>query len=308
MCISVGGQASFSGTGIHAARVKHPKLKRMVHTLGYTVDAKVQDLSYLGGVHANASTARALFIAVPAQKGTIGPDNLIDTTGIEKFIRNQGAQLFPAPRSRGLGGMSFGIGAASFEKKVTVSECGKFTVVTAESAHDIHRALKLVPDARRPTVSAPFCALMQQLYGNADWQFVLACFNKEIGDTATFMLWYDPQNDQELYLPGLDEHTGKKLPVPGEVVDLDHILTVYAPGMVGGKEIRYDNADKVVANGFIPTTVRGFDARGLHADNGDFAVKIADLCDEGVLKVRRIMPPGAFVGDDYQEKLLVRNS
>lgn len=297
MCISVGGEASFSATGLHAARLKHPKSGRMVHTLGYSVDATVPDFSYLGGVHANASKARALFIAVPAIKGSLKPENLIDTTGIEKFIRNQSEQLFPAPVSRGI---SFGL---DFSKSVSVTECGKFTVVIAEHAHDIHRALKLVPEARRPTVPAPFCAHMQNLYGNADWQFVLACFNEEIGDTATFFLWYEPQDETELFLPGFDEHTGEKLPVAGELVDLDHVLTVYAPNMVGGEEIAYED-EGVKDNGFIPSRVRGFDARGLSADNGDFAIKVDDLSKDGTLKVRRIMPPGAFVGADYVEKYL----
>lgn len=301
MCISVGGNAHFTGTGVHAARIKHPNTGRLVHTLGYTVDASVPDYSWITGKPKPASSARALFIAVPAKKETLTPDNMIDTTGIEKFIRNQGEQLFPEPASRNADApMSW----SPMEKGVTVSECGKFTVVTADNARKIHGALSLVREDRRPVVPAPFLGHMQQMYGGADWSFVLACFNEEIGDTATFFLWYEPQDETELFLPGFDEHTGNKLPMAGEPVKLDHIITVYAPDMVGGTEISYEQFDAVAANGFIPTCVRGFDARELTADNGDFAVQLDHLKETGTLKVRRKMPPGAFLGQDYQEKFL----
>lgn len=307
MCVSVGGASSYSGTILYAGAQQHPDSGKNIHVLGYSVSAKNHDPHawMYGGPQEKGAPGRALFIAVPARPGTLGAANFIDTTDFDQFMVDQQEQICPET-SFSRGGFSFGAPmAAGYEGEVTITEVGKFVVVAAQNARDIYRALEEVPEEKRPQdIPAAFCQHMQSLYGGEEWSYVLACYGDDMDDRATFLFWYEPQNENELFLPGLDEHTGKKLPVPTELVNLDHVIIVAGPNLADGTRVEYSQP---AANDcpYVAKEARGFDARAVvKVPNGDFAVAIADLAKPGTLQVRRRMPPGAFLDKGFVEPYL----
>ncbi len=296
MCVCAGGEGNFNNTKCHAAIVKHPQTGELVHTLAYSVNATA--------VEDGGHTGRALFVAVPSVPNSLTSENLIDTSDFPTFVDDQVEAV--KPKSRGDFPTAFTAFSDDFEGDVQVVTCGEFTVVIATNARDLPRALSLVPAEKRPELSDEYCQTMQQWYGNAGWAFVLACFDSTLRQDkpSTFFLWYKSQYSDQLFVPGLDEHTGRALPKPGEPVKLDHILTFSAPGMVAGVEVTYTAAKKVRACGFIPEQVRGFGAMHATAANGDFMLGVDQLLQAEPLQVRRVLPPGFTPPNGYQETVL----
>jgi len=307
MCVSLGGPAEFSGTQLHASKLEHP-FHGLIDTLGYSVKASASQTNQrdafwqtatnqgmsgalFGQNSSPAPTGRALFIALPTMPGTFGPNNLVDTTNFKDFIKDQTAAVNPVR----LRSASF---AADFStpKGVSVSECGMFTVVTATNATDISTVLHqgLVPSRKRPNISPDFLQHVDHLCGGRHgWSFVLACFDSSEETQATFFLWYKSQLRDHLYFPGLDEHSGDKLPQPGELVTIDHVLTASVPGMVGGYDVHYTQQEAVIASGLIPSRVRGFWGKDFpnKIPNGDFVISVNALQLPTRFPVLRVMPP-----------------
>ncbi|MFW5703724.1 MAG: hypothetical protein ACOCXQ_02730 [Patescibacteria group bacterium] len=196
---------------------------------------------------------------------SMGPNNFIDATNFPKIIDDiVDAALPPATLMRGAKGLAFGI---------QVFDVGIYTVVFANDAAMIPKALSMVPEHKRPKVNEELFNYYSRAFPG--WKFALCCYKIDIAaKSQPLMVWYEPNEYGILRAPGLDEHTGRE-PVPGEEVDVDHVLfmsthTMEAKGY--GNEVYYSDQGKIPIGvmPLLPKFVVGKAYNGI-MPNGDFA-------------------------------------
>lgn len=119
-------------------------------------------------------------------------------------------ELIPTPTFRG-----------ASSSKTVVEDYGDYTVILAESAAHILEALEQVPEHRRPKRSTKLEALVEWYHTYyPDYAFVLACFAEGATPQHPIVVEYVPNNDDVLFIPGLDCHTGE-IPEVGVMMQRD---------------------------------------------------------------------------------------
>jgi hypothetical protein len=245
---------------------------RPVHLLGYQNTA--QNL---------AKGPNAMFLPIPAMRGTMTQKNVLDTSSIPHFLEDMEHAIPPdlSNRSVPLGSMFGPRNAAP-----VVFDHDIYTIVLAPNAKSIQGALAKVPAAKRPALKPEIFAAYDKWYPG--WTFALCCFNNaESRDAKPMLWWYEPMFKDKLFFPALDAHTGKP-PIINEPVDVDHVVLVGSTRRpLGQWPVKYTSLGTPELAQILPKAIYGekFNYQML---NGDFWY---DMNEGG--KIRRTSPPGA---------------
>jgi hypothetical protein len=231
---------------------------KVVHVLGYQNNAK--------NLH---SGPNAMILPFPSS-GTMGPENVIDTSRCKDILKDYADAL--QPRTRGMT-KSLSLNSYSADA-VQVFESGSYTVVLATDASQIPAALARVPKNRRPALKPELFEFMSRAYPN--WPIALCCFDTtEMMEADPMLWWYEPNNPDVLWAPALDAHDGG-VPKLGTNVQVDHTV-------IFGSTIRPKGVN-VNEHNDLPTEVAAYVASHIQGriikqkePNGDFMLKKADL-------------------------------
>ena len=208
-----------------------------------------------------AATAgpNAMILPIPAAKMP-GPENVIDTRDFRHFLDDlqEVAQLS--------GPMVFG--ALDDEEEAQVFAVGSYTVVLAEKAAAIERALGRLPENQRPSLNADILHAFEQLYEG--WPLAVCCWDGSI-EAEPLLWWYEPKMPDVLFAPALDAHDGGP-PDINRMVMVDHSI-VFGSALDRSVKSRVSYRDKArippSVLELLPTTVRGTMVTE-ELQNGDF--------------------------------------
>jgi hypothetical protein len=262
MCCSM-SKSEMSHTHLYAGEAVRDG--KYVHVLGYQNTAR-------------SSGPNAMILPLPA-KGSLGPDNTIDTRGFSHFLED----ISDASRTRMRGGKS--ASRSLSQSTVQVFDVGSYTVVLAERAGDVQAALAQVPAEKRPAINDAVLASFDRNYPG--WPLAVCCWNGNI-DAEPLLWWYEPRNTEMLFAPALDSHDGQA-PRVGAPVKVDHHLSFGTTlrGATGPKSpVYYRNALPPEVASLLPKAVVGTKITAL-MPNGDFLMGVG-----GTGMAERATPPG----------------
>lgn len=200
--------ATLSNTRIYSAEVRRPDTGQIVHVIGYqnTVEAP--------------RGPNAMLLPFPA-KGKVGPENLVNGESFKGVLEAYERAVQRQDRPRGTFETKSAGAAAAGTVSYQVFESGSYTIALADKPSLLGKALREVPEARRPNMPFRFVSELNQLY--PDWPIALCCF--EGGDMAPEPLfwWFEPRYPNVLFAPAIDAHDGNP-PNPTALVDRDHTI------------------------------------------------------------------------------------
>ena len=223
MCVSA-SPAELSGTILFAGRRLH-RVHGWVEVLGYQNTAV-----------SLASGPNAMLLHLPARKVTSA--QFLNMGRCDRVLRDMAAAVQSMGRgptySRAVDWMDGG--------RVEVFEHDIYTVVLADRATDIPRALERVPERKRPEVSRE----LLEFYGDCfpRHPVALCCFdNTEAMQAKPLMLWYQPLDEDRLVLPAIDCHTGEAPDLEARVYTDHTVIWSLAEWDVEGKTFWGDNQE-----------------------------------------------------------------
>ena len=175
--------------------------------------------------------------------------------------------------------------------RVEVFEHDIYTVVLAERATDIPRALERVPERKRPAVSGELLAFYADCFPRhrVPW---LSLTTPRPWQAKPLMLGYRPLDEERLVLPAVDCHTGAVpdlvLSVPTGIYTV--IFATDAPS-TGGEPVLYSQVGQMrhELRAFLPGHVLGEHFTET-LSNGDFAIAHDDLMRGDLGRIERIAP------------------
>jgi len=273
MCVSAGA-AELSGTILFAGRRLH-RVHGWVEVLGYQ------------NVAVNlAAGPNAMLLHLPARKVTSA--QFLDVGRYDRILRDMAVAALPTMgRGRSLSAEVDWMGSG----RVEVFEHDIYTVVLAERATDIPRALERVPARKRPTVS---CELLE-FYADCfpRHPVALCCFdNAEVIQAKPLMLWYRPLDEERLVVPAIDCHTGA-VPDLKASVRTDHTVIFATDRAIEGwgEPVSYSQAGQMRHDlrAFLPEQVLGEQFTET-LPNGDFAIAHEDLVRGDLERIERLVP------------------
>ena len=182
----------------------------LVHVLGY--QNKVQN---------KVEVPNAMILHFPASE-PMSAKNVIELGDKGKGLLNYFCDYYNnEPKTRGFKN----IATNGVKKSVEIFDTGIYTVVMSNKPSLITEALKEVPEEKRPDIHPELMDWYEAHY--PDWPVAVCCFNsKDTSEVKADPLywWYKPMNEDELFFPAVDCHSGG-LPNLDAKVDVDHILT-----------------------------------------------------------------------------------
>ena len=290
MCLTL-GKASLSNTILYGAEVKRPD-GQVVHALGYQNTAQS-----LAGRRTGGHSGNAMMFGVPAIPGSMGRDNIINTEHFPHILEDMARAVTPV--TRGEASFSYERGSKGIlSPRVEVFQVGIYHLVLAEYATEdaIREALKQVPEEKRPPLKTDIFGALSKWY--PDWAFLMFCFNNRGAARAhPALLWYEPSDPGELFLPALDCHTGE-VPDLDQLVTVDHTVAVGSYQMKEGPAVARVNYTDVAAMSqavrplLLPQVV-GLPLTDVpRTINGDFYVNLDRLQKESRLNLERRSPLG----------------
>ena len=274
MCIVI-EPARLSNTLIYAAEVQRPDWGEVIHVIGYQ-----------NSVEKSSGGPNAMILPLPVKLDEpVGPGNTIDARDFKDILSSYGKaveRLNPQKRrSRSLGDESLNLcvaGVADFQ----VFESGNYTIALSNSPAGLRKALKRVPESKRPEIPTRFLISLGKLY--ADWPIAICCFDGDsVPEPEPMLWWFRPRFPKVLFAPAIDAHDGNP-PNIEQQVERDHILAFSSFKMDGD----YDHG----LMGDIQTVppahqwlfgprIKGKVIKG-KTGNGDFTLPISALLDNNV--------------------------
>jgi hypothetical protein len=117
----------------------------------------------------------------------------------------------------------------------------------------------------------------------------LCCFNNAQAEVSQPMLmWYKPQHQHLVILPGLDCHTGK-IPDMRHPVEVDHRIILSDYQMQQGQDVYYSDPGAAEIMDYLPHKVIG--TRYIKPlKNGDFIYNREDVLSGDMSYLRRFVP------------------
>lgn len=228
MCITT-GPAHLSNTRIFAGASKIDN--KIIHTLSY--QNMVQNLS---------SGSNCMLLHFPASE-EMTKDNIVDMEGYENFLKDVDAEYKRDSMTKGIS-RSIGVASLGFNKPVHRFDHGIYTILLSQSLAGIKKAVKDLPENKRPTISLDLLMFYQKTF--KDWTYALCCFdNNDVRKSTPLFWWYVPKNPDVLFAPMLDSHTGDA-PNLTKNVDEDHTVTF---GVLG--ELNNFNSSGFFDNGSL---------------------------------------------------------
>ena len=209
-----------------------------------------------------AATAgpNAMILPIPTAKMP-GPENVIDTRDFRHFL-DELQEVAALPDILCFGAHDEDLEAAQ------VFAVGSYTVVLAEKAYAIERAVGRLPEKQRPVLNPDILHAFEQLYEG--WPLAVCCWDGSI-EAEPLLWWYEPKMPDVLFAPALDAHDGGP-PNINRMVMVDH-------GIVFGSALdrsitphfRYRDRARIPPSvlALLPTTVRGTMITE-ELQNGDF--------------------------------------
>lgn len=260
--------ADFHGTRGLAAEVEVKGQK--VHLMGYQNTAQNK-----------ADSANAMFLPIPARKGSMTEKNLLDVSSCPHFLED-----IANAQDRG---RTLSFQSAEGPNQVQVFDHGLYTVVLAQDAKDIPNALNRVKPERRPQMAPAIFEAYSKWYPG--WTFALCCFNsREATQGEPMLWWYEPLNPEQLFFPALDAHSGQPPDLRAKV-QVEHDLAVSTDDMEKGIKVRYREEIGPNLAAYLPKRVLSHHLEGSQP-NGDFVFDLNSVRD-GKYLPKRALPPGA---------------
>jgi hypothetical protein len=272
MCVSASA-AELSGTILFAGRRLH-RVHGWVEVLGYQNTA------------VNLSPGpNAMLLHLPARKVTSA--HFLNVGRCDQVLRDMAAAVQSMGRGRYLSDETDWMGGG----RVEVFEHDIYTVVLADRATDIPRALDRVPERKRPVVSSELLAFYADCFPG--YPVALCCFdNAEAIQAKPLMLWYRPLDEERLILPAIDCHTGA-VPDLEASVRTDHTVIFATDRAIEGwgEPVAYSQAGRMrhELRAFLPEQVLGERFTEL-LPNGDFAIAHDDLVRGDLGRIERSVP------------------
>jgi hypothetical protein len=273
MCVCAGA-AELSGTILFAGRRLH-RVHGSVEVLGY------QNTAVNLGTGPNA-----MLLHLTARKVTSA--QFLDVGHCDRVLRDMAAAAIPALRpSRSLSTEVDWMGGG----RVEVFEHDIYTVVLAERATDILRALTRVPERKRPMVSRELLTFYADCFPRHP--VALCCFdNTEVTQAKPLMLWYQPLDEDRLVLPAIDCHTGAAPDLAADV-PADHTV-IFATDRATegwGEPVHYSQGGQMrdELRAFLPSHVLGERFTDT-LPNGDFVITHEDLMRGDLARIERLVP------------------
>lgn len=272
MCISAGA-AELSGTILFGGRRLH-RVHGWVEVLGYQNTAVNL-----------AAGPNAMLLHLPARKLTSA--QFLSVGRCDHVLRDMAAAVQSAGAGRSLSVDMDWMGGG----RVEVFEHDIYTVVLAERATDISRALDQVPEHKRPAINRDLLTFYTDLFPR--YPVALCCFdNTEAMQAKPLMLWYRPLDEDRLVLPAIDCHTGAA-PDIGADVRTDHTVIFATDRAIEGwgEPVTYSQAGQMRHDlrAFLPAQVRGGRFEEI-MPNGDFAIAHDDLVRGELDRIERLVP------------------
>lgn len=261
MCVTSGlAQVGLTRAFTHASMPTPEQGTQWVHYTGYQVSAR--NLT---------KRANCLFLHFPCQ----GTPWIVDPEVVH-------TQHLMEDITRGLPvtGNPLEMFSSTSRTGANMVEHGDYYVVLTGSPNQIPEALSQIPEAaHRPIVDEAFENLVEwyerRFPGDG---FVLVCFNDNIQPNHPILVGYTPDNDDVLFVPGLEGHDGNGIPSVGKpmrrnikvafsVEELDLPHPVLHRNRLSAKQ--FDD--------WAPKSVSGFWDRREFGGNFDYAVPLLDL-------------------------------
>lgn len=273
MCVSAGAAELF-GTILFGGRRLHP------------VHGRVEVLGYQNTAVNLAAGPNAMLLHLPAR--TVTSAQFLDVGHCDRALRDMAAAAVPPDVSRAA---AADVDWMSGGGRVEVFEHDVYTVVLADRATDIPRALGRVPERKRPLVNRELLAFYQDSFPHHP--VALCCFdNAEAEQAKPLMLWYHPLDDERLVLPAIDCHTGAA-PDLRASVSTDHtvVFATDAAAEGWGAPVVYSQAKQMrhKLRAFLPERVMGTRFTEF-LPNGDFAIAHEDLVRGDLHRIERLVP------------------
>jgi hypothetical protein len=198
MCMSL-HPADFENTKLYAGEARRED-GTYVHVLAYQNRAA-------------SAGPNAMILPLPA-RGKLGPENAVDTRAFKRFLDD----IHAATRIMTLS-LSFSLSdEMDLEEGAQVFEVGSYTVVLAEEAAAVTRALDRIPAARRPALNGAILDAFARLYPG--WPLAVCCWDGRV-EAEPLLWWYEPRQPEQLFAPALDAHDGGP-PNLDALVRVDH--------------------------------------------------------------------------------------
>ena len=273
MCVCANA-AELSGTILFGGRRLHP------------VHGRVEVLGYQNTAVNRAAGPNAMLLHLPARSVTSA--QFLDVGRCDQVLRDLAAAAVPPQVFRGVGQVVDWMEGGG---RVEVFEHDVYTVVLADRASDIPRALGLVPERKRPRVNPELLAFYEGCFPHHP--VVLCCFdNADAKQAKPLMLWYHPLDEERLVLPAIDCHTGAAPDLRATVLT-DHtvVFATDAAPEGWGNPVGYRQAKKMreKLRAFLPERVMGARFSEM-LPNGDFAIAHDDLVRGSLGRVERLVP------------------
>ena len=294
MCCSVspGVPVHFSDTVLYAAEVIG-EAGEPVHVLGYQnkVQGSRRRLSLALDRLPFGLSGNAMILPFPAQPKTMTQANVLDTINCRDILQDMANAVAPPPYNRAIrsrSGVSWSL-ASSPPPIQVFGAAGIYTVVLAQDPRDIPSALSQVPRSKRPVLNPALFDAYAQWYPN--WTIALCCFSNRKAKLANPLLWwYKPMNADQLFLPGVDCHTGD-VPDLDSNVAVDHVIAVGSHDMTGGEHVVYRDTLPRSVSPFVCNSLVGQRYKE-NMPNGDFVCQLKDV-RLGKLMAARCKPEAA---------------
>ncbi len=182
--------------------------------IGFVADftTKLHHLFYANSVQNLSDGPNAMILPIP---GVI--QKIHDTTDFGNFMEDIARHFAPVYRGTKLG--------TGISKGVSIVEVGAYTVLSCDSIDPeaIAKALQLVPENKRPTISADLLNWYRDFYGSKA-NLAICCFDsKQLTKAQPIWIEYKPKDFEMGFMPGADSHDGTP-PRMGVLVDRDHQL------------------------------------------------------------------------------------
>lgn len=271
--------------------------KTILYAGDATIDGQYRHvLGYQNRAENMFTGPNAMILPFPAE-GRMGSENVIDTTTAKHVLTDLGEAFERRTRSM-TKGFSRNDSDALLGSYVEVFDTGDYTVVLADDARDIPQVLHRVSENKRPRINNEVFEAYASWYPK--WPIALCCWEaKKAVENQPLMWWYLPKLHHQLFMPGIDGHSGRA-PNLKEAAERDHTLIVgtalaTTQLLSQGTRVHYRDQGIIDASAdlknYLPTHVVGQKVAGMKP-NADFYVRSAKA-HEARFGFDHVSPPGA---------------
>lgn len=184
MCIT-SGPAFLENTIIYAGE-STDKNGKIIHVLSYKNKAK-----------SLTDKVNSMILPIPSSED-LSKQNIVDMSSCKDLLSKYYG-LFEV-KTRG-----FLKGGKEYNLNFEIVKSGSYTIILAKNAQSIRQAIDILPINERPEIHPDLIQSFQSLY--KDWTLAVCCWSGSI-DPEPITIWYYPKDENRLFIPTMDSHTG----------------------------------------------------------------------------------------------------